>query len=250
MGTRRRACSRPAAAALALLAGAAAAAAHPSDEAIARDREVARLCRALPEGETAADPGRLGMSEAELRAAWGERTPVSAPERGAGEGGTIRLVFAPESGAIERVAYELWEGRVYRVRWRLAARFERPVFPALAARMETCLGTPRADQTFEAEPGSPDATLRRVEWREHGRVIELRQLHPLTGGPVFVTATDEARLRALGAAGGRPFPEPTRSGPWWERARPPEPATPDEAAALADALLGLLPLLHPAEASR
>ena len=111
----------------------------------------------------------------------------------------------------------------------------------LLGRARKCFGRPEYDQTFEAEPGSSAATLRRIAWSHDERRIELRQLHPLRGGPVFLSVSAAAALRELGAAGLAPFPEPARSEPWWQRSlAPPKPLEPEESAALGDAFVRLL----------
>lgn len=237
--------------------------AHPTDEQILESIADRRACDSGHEGKspdgTNIDPARLGMTETELRARVAgvrRNTHVGrSPYTGTGtdtdpEPGTDELQrwsrdVDPENDGqdedIVLIQYELWQGRVYRIRWRLAPAFERPIFEELAERGRFCLGTADLDQTFEAEPGSAQATLRRVVWTHENRRIELRQLHPLGGGPVYLSATDLEALRAMGAAERAPFPDPSRSGPWWTRSlRPPKPADPGERAQLGRRFLALI----------
>lgn len=242
--------------ALAFVLGAAAwlaaapARAHPTEAEIARAREERRLCTEVPPAEAHLDPARLGMDEAALRALFGDALAEVAPEaaqppaaasEGADAPDAPRRLRREASGDLAAVEYELWQGRVYRIRWRLAPRFERPALDALAERARACLGRPVLDQTFEAEPGSPKATYRRIVWRHDDRRIELRQLHPLRGGPVHLVVGSRPVLRAMGDAGVSPPPLPATTVPWWRRgAAPVVPVAPDEAEALGLAFLRLL----------
>ena len=204
--------------------------------------------------EPFAEPARLGMPEAELRALFGAslsevdvRTarpahlPVEesggahdgdgeagegadAPSpRKAGEGDAspyrdqTRLARRVAEGDVRRVEYDLHAGRVVRIRWRLAERFEQPVMDALVARLSARLGPSDYDQTIEARLGSGKATLRRAGWTTGERGLEVRQLHPLTGGPLFVARSDLAALRQIVSAGGVVMPEPDTSEAWWRR---------------------------------
>jgi len=253
--------------------------AHPTDEQVLESLENRRACNPRHEGkspdETEIDPIRLGMTETELRArVAGLRRDTgvgiapgtdAVPETHPGLHSGMHSGMHPDAHAdtdepqrwsrdverddegrgagddVVRIQYELWQGRVYRIRWRLAPAFERPIFDELAERGRFCLGTADLDQTFEAEPGSAEATLRRVVWTHEDRRIELRQLHPLGGGPVYLSATDLAALRAMGAAERAPFPDPSRSAPWWQRSlRPPKPADPEERAHLGRRFLALI----------
>ena len=187
------------------------------------------------------DPIRLGMSEPELlrifpdlrRDVTGRDASRKArPERAGPESGDetgLRRWMREGAGALARVDYETWQGRVYRIRWRLPGDFERPVIDELGRRARVCFGPPEYDQTFEAEPGSSRATLRRMLWKHGDRQIELRQLHPLRGGPVYLSVTATGPLREIGAAGRAPPPEPDRTESWWRRpATPLVPASPAE----------------------
>jgi hypothetical protein len=242
-----------------------AALAHPTDQQILESLADRRACESghgskSPDG-TEIDPARLGMTEAALRAhvaglrrddALGTSPETDALQRWSREVGTgtdtdtdTDIDTSAEGkdgdGDVVLIQYELWQGRVYRIRWRLAPAFERPIFDELAERGRFCLGTVDLDQTFEAEPGSAEATLRRVVWTHESRRIELRQLHPLGGGPVYLSVTDLEALRAIGAAERAPFPDPSRSAPWWTRSlRPPKPADPEERARLGRRFLALI----------
>ncbi len=224
-----------------MLAAALPVVAHPSDRELQQAREERERCAADPAPADPVDAGRLAMSEAELRSAVeGLRQEPAAgtdPREARGLERYVRQATDPLAG----VEYELWQDRVYRIRWRLATSFERPVLDELSRRARTCFGEPEYDQTFEAEPGSPKATLRRIGWRHGDRQIELRQLHPLRGGPVYLSVSRRATLREIGTAGVVPFSEPDRSAPWWQRSlEAPRPVTPEEREELGLAVLGLL----------
>jgi hypothetical protein len=126
-----------------------------------------------------------------------------------------RLVRHPSSGDVRRVEYELFRDRVYRVRWRLAERFERPLMDALVAHLTTKLGKPYYDQVIEGKFGSGRATLRRAGWRNESRIIELRQLNPLVGGPLYLSLSDQSGIAGIVASGGTAAPEPDSIGRWW-----------------------------------
>jgi hypothetical protein len=127
-----------------------------------------------------------------------------------------RLVRASD-GNLQQVEYDLAEDRVYRVRWRLAERFERPVMDAVVARLTARLGEPAYDQTLRAKLGSVRADLRRAGWVLGARALEIRQLHPFNGGPFFVSLADRATLETIVAARGTPLPQPDSTGAWWRR---------------------------------
>lgn len=152
----------------------------------------------------------------------GQRSPA-APPRSTGDGKAspyrdqVRLARRVGEGDVRRVEYDLHAGQVVRIRWRLAERFEQPVMDALVARLAERLGPPAYDQTIEAKLGSGKATLRRAGWTLGERGLEVRQLHPLTGGPLFVTQSDLAALRRIVSAGGVVMPEPDTSEAWWRR---------------------------------
>lgn len=211
--------------------------------------EQRQRCEAEIDPEVHVDVARLGMSRTDLRATFeglqhDRAVPAPDPTRESSKGSPEEVLerwWRPASGDLARVEYELWEGRVYRIRWRLGADFERPVLDELGRVARVCFGEPDYDQTFEAEPGSPAATLRRIGWTHGDRRIELRQLHPLRGGPVYLSVTDRAALREMGRAGQAPFSDPDQSGPWWQRpTRVPQPSGAEERARLGKRFLELL----------
>lgn len=124
--------------------------------------------------------------------------------------GQKRLVRELDGGDVARAEYDLFRGRVYRTRWRLAERFERPLMPPLVAHLSERFGEPAYDQTLEGRIGSPRAELRRVGWRREGRALELRQLHPMTGGPLYLTLSDPAAMQAIVEARALVMPQPER----------------------------------------
>ncbi len=192
-------------------------------------------------------PALLGREEAELRAEFGaalrpqpiERRRILNPGKivmpadvgGAGDGthalpaaaakdpfaGQLRLMRNPEAGEIQSVEYELFRGRVYRVRWQLAERFERPLMTSLVAHLTTKLGKPYYDQRIEGKFGTGRATLRRAGWRQGPRILEIRQLNPGVGGRIFLTLSDHATVQAIVESGGTAAPEPDSIGRWWQK---------------------------------
>lgn len=218
--------------------------AHPTDHEIREAWEDRQRCESgVARGERV-DSARLGMTNAELQVAVEglQPDPTVAPEISEPllEKG-LRRWIRQASGELQTVEYELWQDRVYRIRWRLGKSFERPMLDEFARHGETCFGRPEFDQTFEAEPGSPAATLRRIGWIHDKRRVEIRQLHPLRGGPVYLTVSDGPILRELGVAGLGPFPEPSKSKPWWQRSTAPlSPVSAEEQHELGQAFLGLL----------
>ena len=145
-------------------------------------------------------------------------------------------------GDVRRVEYELFRGRVYRIRWELSDRFHAPIMDDFVHQAAHCYGPFRYDQTIEAKLGSGESTLRRAGWERNGRLLEIRQLNPLGGGPLFVTMTDRKISKAIIAARGSLAPEPNRrSEPWWQRQNPsPAPPSDDERSALVQALAAVL----------
>ena len=131
----------------------------------------------------------------------------------------IRLVRQVPTGDAVRAEYELYRGRVYRIRWRLAQRFEHHLMPGLIKHLSARLGEPVYDQTLKAKLGSQKADRRRTGWRKGSRALEVRQLHPFDGGPLFLTVTDLEAAQAVIDAGGTLLPEPESSGPWWKKPR-------------------------------
>jgi hypothetical protein len=186
----------------------------------------------------------LGASEAELREAFGEalqeqtvRVPPTLTEqvlelsRKTEEEGAappppepadpfpdqLRLARRVPDGDVQAAEYELHRGRVYRVRWRLAERFEHHLMPGLVRHLSARLGEPVYDQTLKAKLGSPKADRRRTGWRKGSRALELRQLHPFDGGPLYLTVTDLEAAQTVIDAGGTLLPEPETSGTWWKK---------------------------------
>ena len=126
--------------------------------------------------------------------------------------------------------YELFDGRVFRTRWRLAERFEGPVFPELVRVVRQRYGRPLDEETVLVNPvGSGKAPRRWLSWGREGRRLELRQLDPLDDGPVFLTLTDMAAVRRILAAGGRAALQPDNRLSWWQRLPPRPRKTPSEA---------------------
>ena len=245
--TYRRGCSGPLARVVVGFAGAVAlslaaaplALSHPTDAERLQSREERSACESEVPAEERVDPARLGMSLSALREAVSGLRAEPEPE--ASDTPEPSRWVRDTEGELARVEYELFRDRVYRIRWRLAEAYERPLLDALVERARRCFGRPDFDQTFEAEPGFPAATYRRVGWSHGERRIELRQLHPLRGGPVYLTLSSTPALRELVAAGLAPHPEPVQSAPWWQRPMTPlEPAAPAEREARGKAFVRLL----------
>jgi hypothetical protein len=152
----------------------------------------------------------------------------------------LRLGRNVAEGDLRRAEYDLFRGRVYRLRWLLAERFERPLMEPAVAHLRERLGPPTYDQTLPAKLGSGRSELRRVGWRNGALALELRQLHPFTGGPLYLTLSDLAALQAIVAARATALPQPETSGEWWRRPQSP-PALPTRAER--DALLAALDAL-------
>ncbi|MGH7337285.1 MAG: hypothetical protein ACREI7_06895 [Myxococcota bacterium] len=166
-------------------------------------------------------PPLLGASGEVLRGRFGEalRRVEVAAEPAVGD--QTRWSRAAD-GAVSREEYDLAEDRVYRVRWQLAERYDHPLLNEVVARAAQRFGRPAYDQTLRAKPGSARADLRRVGWNLDGRALEIRQLHPFTGGPIFVSLADRAALQAIVDRRETPLPQPDTTGAWWHRAqRPP-----------------------------
>ncbi len=149
------------------------------------------------------------MSEAELREHFGEAlvpgrrslTVLGPPAKE-----TTRLSVFHRQVASEEVAwveYELFDDRVFRLRWCLAERFELPVYSNLTHRAGHYLGEPQLDKLVGEDPHTPAheaPVLRHSVWRRGERSLELRQINPLTGGPVFLTLTDGLAFKEAKAA--------------------------------------------------
>lgn len=173
-----------------------------------------------------------------------ERTDPSVEGQGAAEKGAKspfadqqRLVQKSSAGDVHRVEYELFKNRVYRVRWQLAERFERPLIEDLVAHLTPKLGKLYYDQLIEGKFGSGRATFRRAAWRSGDRNLEIRQLNPLVGGPIYLTLSDLATVRTIVASGGTAAPEPDSIGRWWTKPiRAPKPMGAAESKALLTAI--------------
>ncbi|MGB5415562.1 MAG: hypothetical protein WBN01_13035, partial [Polyangiales bacterium] len=156
--------------------------------------------------------------------------------------GQLRLRRTLAKGDVRSVEYELFRGQVYRIRWELSDRFHAPIMDDFVHQAAECYGPFRYDQTIEAKLGSGESTLRRAGWERNGRLLEIRQLNPLGGGPLFVTVTDRKISKAIIAGRGSLAPEPKRRAePWWQRKdRSPAPPSDDERNALVRALAATL----------
>ncbi len=203
-------------------------------------------------------PERLGATEEELRAEFGDalqpakiERPLALTEKimqarrrtdeakasGISEPpGELRDLFAEQKrlvrevgGDVRRVEYEIFREKVYRIRWQLSDRFERPLMNPLVAHLSDRFGEPFYNQQIEGKLASGKATLYRAGWRRGSRSLELRQLHPMSGGPLFLTLSDQTAIRAIAASRGSVLPEPESSGVWWqERLSRPVILTPEE----------------------
>ena len=213
----------------------------------------ALLVAASGQGEAAekAGSGLLGATEAELHARFGTElseeavtlphTPLEQmlPPASGGRPDRLanqkRLVRRPGAGSIDRVEYELYLDRVYRIRWQLAGAFEIPIMEAAVERLTDEFGRHLYDQIFEAKPGSPKAERRRAGWKRAGKLLELRQLSPRSGGPLFITVTHLATSQSIIDAAGILMPEPDTMNPWWRRPQkaPEVPTAAQRSAALA-----------------
>jgi len=249
---------------LAVLLAPVLAAAHPTAEDLRERALRARLCTRSENPGEPFDSVGLGAEEAALRAAWGDAlraeviehldpdfqrlarrpdaddagaTPV--PDRFADQ---LRLRRTLADGDVRSVEYELFRGRVYRIRWTLSERFQRPLMDDFVHQAAHCYGPARYDQTIEAKLGSGEATRRRAGWERNRRLLEIRQLNPLGGGPLFVTVTDRGLSEKIIAARGSLAPEPERrSTPWWQRRKQSSAApTAEERATLVRAFAAVL----------
>ncbi|MDP3936863.1 MAG: hypothetical protein Q8R92_01860 [Deltaproteobacteria bacterium] len=217
-------------------------------------------------GESAAkgvDPVRLGATEKALRASFGEAlrpAPLEVKKHPGyafmeekmrarqlpGEGeeaepvpalnpyeGQQRLVRKLSGGDVAEVEYDLFAGKVYNIRWKLADRFERTIVEDYVEAATKRYGKPDYDQFVEARFGSGKTDVSRSGWSRDGRIIEVRQLDPKSGGPVYVTVGDRKAYDAIVAARGVIAPSPQSMGPWWERpAKQYEPMSKKEREAL------------------
>ena len=240
------------------------AAAHPTAEDLSERAIRAKLCTPPKNAGKPFDSVQLGAEERKLRTAWGDALQPQkiehldpdfqrlaqrpeADDSGAKAGADpyadqLRLQRVLAEGDVRRVEYELFRGRVYRIRWELSNRFHAPIMDDFVHQAAHCYGPFRYDQTIEAKLGSGEATRRRAGWERNGRLLEIRQLNPLGGGPLFVTMTDRKISKAIIAARGSLAPEPERrSEAWWQRQNPsPAPPSDDERSALVRALAAVL----------
>jgi len=227
------------------------AAAHPTSDDLRERATRAKLCTPAENPGKPFDSVQLGAEESKLRTAWGDALQPEtiehlgpdfqrlaqrpeADDSGAKAGADpyadqLRLKRVLAKGDVRSVEYELFRGHVYRIRWELSDRFHAPIMDDFVQQAAECYGPFRYDQTIEAKLGSGESTLRRAGWERHDRLLEIRQLNPLGGGPLFVTMTDRKISKAIIAARGNLAPEPKRrSEPWWQRQNP-SPAPPSEA---------------------
>jgi hypothetical protein len=232
------------------------AAAHPTTEDLRERATRAKLCTPAENPGEPFDSVQLGAEESKLRTAWGDALqpqkiehlgpdfqrlaqPPEVDDSNAKDGADP---YANQLRLLRVLEYELFRGRVYRIRWELSDRYHAPIMDDFVQQAAECYGPFRYDQTIEAKLGSGESTLRRAGWERHDRLLEIRQLNPLGGGPLFVTMTDRKISKAIIAARGSLAPEPKRrSEPWWQRQNP-SPAPPSEAerSALVQALAVVL----------
>ena len=162
------------------------------------------------------DPGKGGLPNAAAKSkeVEGEEPPTEVRDPFAGQ---QRFMRKPVAGDVQSVEYELFRGRVYRVRWQLVERFERPLMASLVAHLTMKLGKPYYDQLIEGKFGTGRATLRRAGWRHGSLGLEVRQLNPQVGGSIFVTLSDQETIQDITESGGTAAPEPDSIGPWWQK---------------------------------
>lgn len=143
-------------------------------------------------------------------------TPAAAAKR---DPFADQLLLARESADadVRRVEYTLFRGKIYRVRWQLAERFERPLIDSFVDRLSVEFGKPYYDQQIEGKFGTGQATLRRTAWRRGPYSFEVRQLNPMVGGPIYLTRSDQAAIHAIVVSSGTAAPEPDSIGTWWQQ---------------------------------
>jgi hypothetical protein len=111
----------------------------------------------------------------------------------------------------------------------------------LVAHLSGSLGVPAYDQTLSAKLGSGKSDLRRTGWRRGRHALELRQLHPFVGGPVYLSLTDIVAMQAIVEARATALPQPESGGEWWRRPQsPPTLLTEAERGALLAAIDALV----------
>jgi len=162
------------------------------------------------------NPGQIALPAGAMNSKDAARAQSPADAKDPFEG-QQRLRRKPEGGDVQSVEYELFRGRVYRVRWQLVERFERPLMTSLVDRLTTKLGKPYYDQLIEGKFGTGRATLRRAGWRQGPRILEIRQLNPGVGGRIFLTLSDHATVQAIVESGGTAAPQPDSIGRWWQK---------------------------------
>jgi hypothetical protein len=156
-----------------------------------------------------------------------------------------RLVRDAKHPDVQRVEYELFRDSVYRIRWQLAEHFGRPIMDSLVTGLTAKLGKPYYDQTILGKFGTGRATLRRSAWRDGTQLLEVRQLNPMVGGPLFVTVSDQGTIKQIIASGGTAAPEPNSIGPWWQTpVNPLPPLTVRERRALLAAFNDVMTRVH------
>ena len=131
-----------------------------------------------------------------------------------------RRIDSPEVAYVE---YELFDDRVFRIRWCLTERFDRPIYSYLLSRAHRLLGEPKTDELIGLDPHSPPAdapVLHYSSWWLGERSLELRQLEPLSGGTVFLTLADERMFLEAKIAHNPPVAQPDRMIPFWQRKDP------------------------------
>lgn len=220
------------------------------------------------------DPARLGMTEDGLMKAFGAALKPQkiepavtmpwkleiSPPRGTGKDvktppvppkatgvktdpweGQKAFTREMGEGDVLRAEYLLHAGKLFRIRWTLAGRFERPIMEDLVALGTKRYGEPAYDQNIIWKPGDPRANLWRTAWQREGKSLEIRMLNPTIGGAVYLTVSDQKVIGAIVAAGGMVAPEPETAGSWWARphARP-TVVKPEEKEALIEAFGPLL----------
>jgi hypothetical protein len=184
------------------------------------------------------EPARIGTTRAELTERFGDAlrvVEVTVPrslleqiaENKAGDGETAsggapfagqeRLGRSVGKADVRSAEYDLFQGVVFRTRWRMDERLEQPVMPNLVPHLTERLGEPVYDQTIEAKLGSGKSDLRRVGWRRGDLTLEIRQLHPFTGGPLFVSLSDVEAMDRIVNARGVVLPQPDSTAAWWSR---------------------------------
>jgi hypothetical protein len=169
-----------------------------------REIEITPLRSAHEQAFAAASPEAAGA--AEQPATFADQTRLARP-----------VVHSNGEGDVQSVEYDVFRGVVYRTRWQLGERFERPLMEPLVTHLSGRLGAPDYDQTLEAKLGSGRSELRRSGWHRGDQWLEVRQLHPATGGPIFITLSDRRLVQSIVDARAVAIPQPESVGDWWGR---------------------------------